>query len=425
VKNSTILKRLLTLTGWRQFFKVLGKKEKNFFFAFLVLTILSASFLLVNFYFENTKVVPANGGTFIEGVVGHPRFINPIYPSYDVDRDLLELVFSGLMKYDGSGRIIPDLAENYTISEDGKIFEVYLRKDVVWHDGQPLKAEDVVFTIETVQDKEYISPLLVNWLGVKAEEISDYKIRFRLESPSSVFLENLTLKILPKHIWGEISPENFHRSVYNLKPVGSGPYKFKNSQQDEKENITFLELVRNKDYFGEIPNLDKISFYFFKNEEELIENIYKIKGFALISKKDINASKNNFSEKLFPLPRYFAVFFNPEKSQVLTDVKVRRALNYATNKREILEKVFAGRGEIVDSPILPKVYGFSEPSKIYQFDREKAKEILDELGFLENEGGLRVKTIEKEPAFRFDKFVLQIQKRLYSLNSQWLQLTSR
>ena len=406
MKNIAILKRLLTLTGWRQFFKVLNKKEKVSFFVFLISAILSAFFLLVTFYLENTEIVPAAGGHFIEGVIGQPIAINPIYPSCDVDRDITELIFSGLMKYNEKGEIVFDLARDYTPSEDGKTVEVFLKENVLWHDGEPLTAEDIVFTIETIQDPDSRSPLMANWLGVRVEEISDFKIRFKLESPSSVFLENLTLQILPKHLWEEILPASFPFAVYNLKPIGSGPFKFQSLEQEksDKELRTIsLHLVKNKDYYGKIPNLEEISFYFFENEEELIHNLGKIKGFSLSSTKNINVSEYGFSEKIFSLPRYFAVFLNVDNSEILSDGKIRQALNYGTNKAEILEKVFDNKGRIIDSPILPSIFDFPQPAQIYLFDKEKAKEILEGIGFLEHEQGFRIKTVEKEKAFQFEK----------------------
>ncbi|MBZ9572511.1 hypothetical protein KJA15_04220 [Patescibacteria group bacterium] len=391
---------------WRQFLKVLNKKEKISFFIFLILAFSSFIFLLINFYFKNTEIRPASGGVYIEGVVGFPRFINPIYaPTKDVDRDLVELIFSGLMKYTQDGQIVPDLAQNYPeIKEEGRVFEFHLKKNVSWHDKSPLTVDDIIFTIKTIQDPDYKSPLRAAWLGVEIEKISDFTIRFKLKNPYSAFLENLTLKILPKHIWQDISPQNFPLAIYNSNPIGSGPYKLKEVKKDELGFIKSLALTSNSNYFGKIPNISEISFQFFEKEEDLIGNIKKgeIKGFSIISLKNYHLlKKNQFLDYHLSLPRYFAVFFNPEKSEVLAEKKVRKALNYGTNKTEIVEKILIGQGKIVDSPILPEIYGFSPPSKTYQFNIEKAKEILDEAGFLENEKGLREKTIEKEKAFQF------------------------
>lgn len=400
------LKRWPSKNQWLIFFKVLTKREKIAFFIFLIFFFSSSFFLSLNFYFKNTEIQPDFGGMHIEGVVGSPRFINPIYaPASDTDRDLTELIFSGLLKYNQFGEIVPDLAKSYQILEEGRVYEIYLKENLSWSDGSPLTVDDVVFTIKTIQNPEYKSPIRASWLGVEIEKISDLGLRFKLRNPYPPFLENLTLKIMPEKIWRDISPQNFPLSIHNLKPIGSGPYKLKSLEQDSLGRIISLTVVRNPYYHGKSPYLGKIIFHFFEKEEDLIKAAKKgeIKGFSLTSPKNLSQLKDNFNSYSFSLPRYFALFFNPERAGVLKEKEVRLALNYGTNKEEIVEKVLFGQGKVVHSPILPEIFGFRKPEKIYQFDLEKAKEILNEAGFLENEKGLREKIIKKEPAFQLTR----------------------
>ncbi|MFQ6050027.1 MAG: ABC transporter substrate-binding protein [Candidatus Paceibacterales bacterium] len=402
---------------WQQFFKVLTKREKISFFVFGALFFASFVFLSIDFYFEKTKIAPALGGTYVEGVIGFPRFINPIYaPVSDVDRDLTELIFSGLMKYDSEGKIQPDLVKEYKILEEGKIYEFYLKENILWQDLHPLTADDVIFTIQTIQSPEIKSPLRPSWLGVEVEKISDRALRFKLKNESSIFLENCTLKIIPKHVWENIPPKNFPLASVNLNPIGSGPYKLKNLSQDKEGKIMALDLVRNPLYFSNGPYIPNISFRFFDAEEQLIKAYQKgeIKGFSLNSIKDLpecalstQPAERCGNLRLYPfsLPRYFAVFLNLNPpaggSKVLAEKEIRKALNYGTDKNEILNKVLSGYGEIVQSPILPNIYGFKKPSGEYRFDIEKAKEILEKAGFLMRESGYREKIIRKELPFQF------------------------
>ena len=388
---------------WQQFFKVLNRREKFSFFIFITLFLTSLAFISINFYFEETRIAPAIGGTYIEGVIGSYQFINPLYAaSSDTDRDLTQLIFSGLMKYTLGDGIQLDLAKDYKILEQGKVYEFNLKENILWQDLEPLTADDVVFTVETIQNQEINSSLRPIWLGVEVEKISDFGLRFKLKNASSVFLENCTLKIIPKHIWENVSPENFILSVATKLDlvVGSGPYKLEGLSQDSDGKGVSLDLVRNPSYFAESPRLSKISFRFFESEDDLI-NAYKkgeIKGFSLNSIKDVPENGNVYS---FSLLRYFAVFLNPKNSKVLTEKGVRMALNYGTNKNELLNTFFGGQGKIVHSPILPDIYGFEEPSKIYEYNPEKARSILEEIGFLTKEDGFREKIIEKKPAFTF------------------------
>lgn len=399
------IKKLTTLTGWRQFFKILNNKEKVVFFIFLFFAIISFAFLSVDIYFKQTKIEPALGGIYIEGIIGQPRYINPVYSSVsDVDRDLVQLIFSGLMEYDKDGNIFPQLAKGYEIKKDGKVFEVYLKDNLLWSDNSPLTTDDVIFTIKTIQNSDYKSPQRAAWLGVEMEKISDKTVRFRLKNPSATFLENLTLKIIPKHIWQDISPQNFPLASYNLQPIGSGPFKLREIKREDSGSIKSIALIRNPNYSGKTPNLQEITFQFFEKEEDLIVVLKKseIKGFSISSNKNYNSFKDDFfSDYHLSLPRYFAVFFNPEKLKIFSIKEVREALNYGTNKNEIIEKVSAGQGKIVDSPILPEFYSFSQPNKLYEFDLEKAKDILNKAGFLETANGIREKIVKKESEFRF------------------------
>lgn len=405
IKGLFYIQKWPAKSQWGQFFKILGKKEKICFFVFLSVFLVSFTALSLTIYWKNTKIVPAEGGSYVEGIVGSPRFINPVYAaSFDTDRDLIELIYSGLMKYDGTGKIVPDLAEKYEISEDGRVYNFYLKKNLFWSDGKPLTADDVIFTIKTIQNPSLKSPIRPNWLGVKVKKLSDFCLSFELENSSAVFLENTTLKILPMHIWEEVSAQNFPLSIYNLKPIGSGPYKLKELNQDQKGNIKSMELAINPYSAGNRPYISKIILYFFASEDELIKafNSGKVKGFSLLTinkYKDVKVKSS--LEYHLSLPRYFALFFNSEKANALSENKIRAALNYATDKKEIIDKVLLGNGKAVDSPILPEIYGFKEPTKTYEFNPELAKKLLEEAGYTKIENGVRSKVVKKTSAFQF------------------------
>ncbi len=411
---------LPSFSRWKQVFKILKKSEKITVLALFILALGSLIFLLSSLYFNYTKIAPASGGIYKEGIKGQPRFINPIYgETNDVDRDLIELIFSGLMSYDKEGGIVKDLVKEYKISEDGKVYEFYLKDNILWHDGKPLTADDVIFTIKTIQNPDYKSPLRTNWLGVETEQISDTAVRFTLKNPYSSFLETCTVKIIPKHIWEDIPLENFTLSPYNLQPIGSGSFKIKSLERTDAGFTKFLNLEANSNYHGKVPFVSKVSFQFFDKKEDLITAFNKgeVDGFSLASLKDYGFLKNkNFFLYSLPLPRYFAVFFNisgrtrvtseGQKSKIFSEKEVRKALNYAVNKEEIVEKIRSAAPEpeivqIVESPILPEFFGYQKPSNIYEFNIEKARNLLEKAGFKENEDGIRERTREKKPAFQF------------------------
>ncbi|MFA5355333.1 MAG: ABC transporter substrate-binding protein [Candidatus Paceibacterota bacterium] len=397
--------KLPSKNQWRQFLKVLSKKEKKAFFLFLLMFLFGLFSFASSFYLDNTLEMASRGGSYTEGIVGSPRFINPVYASRDSDRDMTELIYSGLMKYDEKGNIVPDLAESYEVLEEGTVFEFKLREDVLWSDGENVTANDVIFTIKALQNASIKSPVRANWLGVETEKLSEYAMRFKLDNSSATFLENCTQKIIPEHIWEEISSQNFPLSIYNFKPVGSGPYKIKDLEQDSLGNIKSLELTVNAGGSVE-PNIPNLKFLFFDTEEEAIEALKDgdIEGLAVSSPENYNEAKEDgLSEYSLSLPRYFSVFLNSENSEILADKEIRKALNYATDKSSLVANVLFGLGSAVDSPILPAVYGFSDVKVSYAYDKEKAKQILTDRGYSLNESGIMEKTVEKTPSFQFSR----------------------
>ncbi|MBI3631394.1 MAG: peptidoglycan-binding protein [Candidatus Staskawiczbacteria bacterium] len=407
---------------WKQIFKVLKKSEKITLLVFFVLALGSLTFLVANFYIQNTKVAPASGGTYTEGVIGQPRFINPIYgETNDIDRTLTDLVFSGLMSYDKDGKIIKDLADDYKISSDGKNYDFTLKDNIFWQDGKPLTADDIIFTIKTAQNSDYKSPLRANWIDVDIEKTSDKSFTLRLKSPYNSFLENCTIKIIPKHIWENILPESFALSSYNLQPIGSGPYSFKNLKQTETGFIKNINLIANRKYYNQVPFISNLSFQFFEKKEDLIKaaNSKTIDGFSLAAvdnneaqaEKDIHqgwTQNEKFSTYYLSLPRYFAVFFNTQKTKLFSDINLRKALSYAVDKNKIIDEIASStknKTSIINSPILPEYFGYQEPASTYEFNAQTAGSLLDKAGFKDNGAGQREKALDKKPAFQFKNYL--------------------
>lgn len=413
------MKKFPSFSQWKQIFKVLTKREKITLSVFFLLSITSLIFLISSLYSNYTKPVPALGGKYIEGMVGQPRFINPIYgETNDIDRALINLTFSSLMAYDNEGKLVNDLAESYTVSENGKVYDFQLKSNTFWHDGKPLTVDDVVFTIKTIQNSDYKSPLRANWIDVEVQKVSDTIVEFVLRTPYNSFLENSAVKIIPKHIWEDITPENFTLSAYNLQPIGSGPFKFTSIDQTRTGFIKTLDFNSNRKYYNQPSFIANLSFRFFEKREDLIKaaNTKKINGFTLASfdnneaqaQKQIRKTWQGFNVLTFSLPRYFAVFFNNQKASPFSDKSLREALIYSVNKDELIAKINTEtktNTTKVDSPILPDFFGYSQPSNAYAFDTQKANTLLDKAGFKKNSEGLREKSTSKTPAFQFKSYL--------------------
>lgn len=348
------------------------------------------------FYYSHTKAVPAYGGEYIEGIVGQPIHVNPLLASSnETDADLSRLIYSGLFKYDADGRISPDLAESYDLSDDKTTYTVHLRTGVTWHDGEPMNADDVAFTINLLSDPSYKSPLRSNWQGITTKVLDDHTIEFKIDKPYVGFLSNLTFGILPKHLWNSVTANNFALNPMNLKPIGTGPFEYNSSQKDSDGNITSYTLVSNPDYFAGRPYISKMTFDFYTDEDSALAalNSKKIMGIGGLSSEkldDIKVQKSTAVYKL-SLPRYFAVFFNQTKSIPIASDEVRQALSLATDRQEIIEKVLDGNGQPAYSPFLPGMVGYSSDLAQPQFDVEKANQLLDSKGWTRGSDGFRSK----------------------------------
>ena len=355
---------------------VLSRREK--LFALFVFSVFLVSFgtLVQGLYLANTREVAAHGGVLQEHIIGSPRFLNPVYADVnDADRDLVQFLFSGLLEYNEEGVLVPDLARDYEIREGGKVFEFNLKENVRWHDGYPFQADDVVFTIKTIQDPKYKSPIRANWVGVEVEKINPQKVRISLSQPYAAFPDRLTLKILPSHIWENINPENFALSFYNLQPIGTGPYKLEKVSQDKSGRVNTIRLERYRTYHGEDPFMSSVLFTFSDKKESSISTQF--------SKRTIIYQ--------FPLPRYFALFFNldaPKEQAIVKEKNIREALAYAIDKNLLNEQVFKGSATVVDSPVRADLFGFQTPEQSRGKDTEKALSLFAKEGYVQKDGKL-------------------------------------
>lgn len=382
------------LSQWRKLPQVFSKRERIAVAFLLFLFLGTSTYLIESFWRSNTRVVPARGGTMREGIVGSARFLNPVFSdANDADRDVVQLIFSGITSYNLKGDIVPDLAERIDVQDGGKIYEVTLKDNVFWSDGAKIIADDIIFTIQTIQDPKYKSPIRANWIGVEMEKVSEKTMLFKLAVPYAPFLERLTVKPIPSHVWKEISPENFSLSNYNLEPVSSGPYNVQEVIRSKSGPVQEIKLVPNQKYHGQLPYITSFSVRFFDNEQTLLNAAHQgeISSFAL------SKGEKPFGSQLvrLSLPRYFALFFNLESKNTQDPIRkkeVRQALELATNSSELAKLLFGEYGKAVSSPLLPSVFGLEEPH-----EKERSAEIIASLlatqGY-ENVDGVFVKLPE-------------------------------
>lgn len=365
-----------------------SKKEIYILTASMLVFILSGSFLLIN-AISNRGPGPHYGGTITEGLVGQPRFINPVLaPASGVDTDLSRLVYAQLLKFDEQKNLTPDLAENLpTVSKDQKTYTLKLKSNLKWQDGQPLNADDVLFTIQTIQAGEYESPLRPNWTRVKVAKIDDLTLSFTLREVSTSFISNFALGIMPKHFWEDVPAQNFRLSDKNLNPLGSGPFVIRQIKKTSEGIIKSIILESNHEYYQSASYLNQITFKFYDDYNGLL-TAYQAKeiqslGFEPFDQKAFLATSDNTNQYRINLPQYQAVFFNLVKNPILAQKAVRQALWLATNRDPIINDAYLGNAVPAYGPILEGSIGYnSNIAKSVHLSLTEAGQILDKAGWV-------------------------------------------
>jgi len=377
-------------------FASFSKREWGIFSGLLVVLIFSTLVILNNINKSLMVNVPMRGGNISEGIVGAPRFINPVLAFSDVDRDLVSLVYSGLMRRNGDGTLSPDLAERVEESKNGLVYTFTLKDKIYFHDGKPVTADDVIFTINRVKDGVIESPEKVNWDGITVEKVDEKTLTFTLKQPYASFLENATLGILPQALW-ENSPIELNSA--NTNPVGSGPYMIKNIYKQSSGSIDYYEFVPFKKFTLGEPYIKELTLYFYSNETDLLKALEEGKVDQISSITPANAEtlkEKSYELSSSVLPRIFGIFFNQNQNQLFIDKAIVRAIDQAIDKDRIIREVLFGYGVAIDDPIPPNMISYQKLSAEVNVSREevlkKVESDLAKAGWARGADGFLEKT---------------------------------
>jgi len=381
--------------------------EKAVFYFFALIFILSSLLLLWKVNNAFLIEVPIRGGILTEGVIGNPRFINPILAISEADKNLTALIYSGLVRITPSGSIKNDLAEDVLISDDRRVYTVLIDENARFHDGTPVTADDIIFTVQKITNPNIKSPRRGNWDEVEIEKVDEKTVSFTLKRAYTPFIYNLAVGILPKHIWKNVSDDEFSFSQFNTLPIGSGLYKVERVERNYGGIPNLYTLIPFENALSGAPFIKNLVFKFYPSETTLIEayNEGAVESIGGISpERALELETNNSRIISSPLPRVFAVFFNQNQSKVLLSKEVRQALNLSSPKEEIVEKVLGGYGTAIDGPLPAGIYFWTSlvKNELSSDERlEAAKELLakadwrinGETGVLEKKSGSSIMTL--------------------------------
>ncbi len=344
---------------------------------------------------ERSAVVPAVGGTYIEGVTSAAQYLQPILASTDVDQDVVRLAFAGLTQLDRDGSVVPDLA-TFTTEGDGRVWTFTIRDDAKWHDGEPVTAADVAYTVSLVQDKGYVGPYSDAFRGVKTEAVGPRIVRFTLPEAFGSFAANTTLPLMPEHRLKAVSYSELAKSAFNMRPVGAGPFRV--VEADPRQVV----LTRNDDYYKVRPErarpyLDRIVLRSYPTAAEALTAVSRgeIDGVGGLSAAEAIRARTyqNLSLYSFPTSDYTALFFNvrPDKA-LFRDRAVRQAIASAIDKGRVLELAADGRGRVADELVPPTSWAYVRDIKRYDRSHDDARALLDAAGWIDHDGdGIRDK----------------------------------
>ena len=327
----------------------------------------------------------AYGDALIEGTIGEPSILIPMLAGDSASHSVAGLIFNGLVKYDTDLSVIGDLAESWDISPDGLVITFHLRKGVKWTDGVEFTADDVMFGYQTIINEKTPTAYQEDYRQVKKAEVPDkYTFRAAYEKPFAPALTSWgNLVIIPKHL---LEGKDITKTNFGRKPVGLGPYKLSKWTSGQE-----LLLESNKDYFEGMPYIDRYVYRIIPDPAtmflELQAGGIDMMGLTPIQytkQTDTDFFRNNFQKFRYPTFAYTHMAFNL-KHPFFKDKRVRQAIAYAIDKNEIVDVVLFGLGSTATGPYVPNTWPYNPDVKKYEYDPEKAKQLLKEAGWTDTD----------------------------------------
>ncbi|MBK8616592.1 MAG: peptide ABC transporter substrate-binding protein [Anaerolineales bacterium] len=342
-----------------------------------------------------TSPEAASGGIYTEALIGSMGRLNPMLDwNNSADRDVNRLIFSGLIRFDSHGLPQPDLAESWGTSSDGTLYNFSIRPGAVWHDGEPVTADDVIFTIELIKSSGSLFPQDIKdlWSQIEIKRFNDKTLQFKLPEPFSPFLDYVTFGILPKHLLETVPADQLANAEFNLQPIGTGPYKFDRILTSGGQ-ISGVVLNVNKDYYLPAPFIEQVVFRFYPNSAAAFDAYQQgeVLGVSQLTNDVLQQAliEPAFSVYTSRLPQMGLVFLNLNNPGVpfLQSEKVRRALLLGVNRKNIVSHIMQGQAIIADGPILPGSWAYYDEIEKFDYDPDAAAVLLKEDGYAIPAGG--------------------------------------
>jgi peptide/nickel transport system substrate-binding protein len=334
------------------------------------------------------RSIPAFGDTYIEASIGEPSTLLPVLASDSASSAINGLVYNGLIRYDKNFNWEGELAESWDISEDGLVITFHLRHDVRWHDGEPLTADDVLFTYRMFVDPDTPTAYAESYRQVShAEALDRYTFRVVYDKPYAPALGSWSVAIHPKHLLDGVAGEDLAKSELTRKPIGTGPFLFKTWVSGEK-----LVLEANEDYFEGRPYLKRVVYRIIPDQStQLLEllsgglDYMSLNPIQYQTQTELPAFKRRYNKYRYLAFGYTYLGYNLNRP-LFKDKRVRQALSFAINKQELIDGVLLGLGQAATGPYKTDTWVYNDRVAKYAYAPEKARALLNEAGWHDSDG---------------------------------------
>lgn len=351
------------------------------FFIFLLIVIIYGSFGCYKYKMPSS--------TFVIGISADPMFLNPVLCTDMTSKMVNAYIFNTLLKYDENLKLTGDLAQRWECDKSGLVWTFYLKKGIKWHDGMPFSAKDVKFTFDKLLDpstntfnRGYFQ---INGKNIEFEVIDDLTVKAKLPEKMASFLSNLTIQgIIPEHILKGEDINRTQRCQFNSQPIGTGPYKFKYWRHSDH-----IMLEANNDYFKGSPKIPYVAFRIIPSNEtrRLALQTQQI-DYCDLTDQNINIIKNIEYINIYKWLNFDYTYLGFDLTKPLfQDKLLRKAINYAIDKDKIVKATLKGLGEPATGPIAKSSWAYTENVPIYEYNPQKAKQLLNEAGWHLNKDG--------------------------------------
>ncbi len=336
------------------------------------------------FWFQESyaKTVYTGGGTYIEATIGRVNSLNPLFASTSSEKTLARLMFANLVANDRSGNPGPELLEYLNSNDTGKIWTAKLRDNLKWSDGEPITNDDVLFTVEIIQNSASGTIYSSNLRNVKVSENDSGEIVFTLSSGNADFASSLIFPLVPKHILENVDVKNLIEADFSTQPVTSGAFSYNavQSTSTTTSDERTIYLTANENYFKTRPKLDSFAVHTFSTKDDIISavNSGKVTATAELDLTDLeNITASGFTTKKSAINSGVFIFFNTKSSNV-SSAALRRAIREGINLNDLRSS--APDTSALDFPFLSSQISLETPN-LPEYNLDSAKsEIVNLIG---------------------------------------------